>query len=194
MRAPIRIASTNSCSFILISRGGDPGIHAGEEPRPPRVERQKLAIRRTGVLAQPLSIGDSVKADSVLKNASNVGNAPFLVFDEATALVAVTPCATVWHTDPTGSCLETMQLAAVEAKRRDAHHAGVIGFGVSTSPPIRKNPRVNTMCFKDFRQLPTGLLQPMRVPKLFGLIALLGLDTTEFSQFAVEPSLPILKG
>jgi hypothetical protein len=82
-----------------------------------------------------------------------------------------------------------MQLTTVEAKRRDAHYTGVIGASVSTSPPIRKNPRVNTMGFKNFRQLPTGLLQPIRVPKLFGLVALLGLDTPKFSQFAVEPSL-----
>ena len=169
-------------------------MNAGKEPRPPRVKRQKLTVRRTGVLAQPLSIGNSVKADSVFKNASNVGNTPFRVFDEATALVTVTSCAAVWCTDPTGSCLEKMQSTAVESKRRDTHHTGVIGISVSSSPPICENPRVNAMSLKNVRQLPAGLLQPMRVPKLFGLITLLGLDTPEFSQFAVEPSLSNLKG
>lgn len=192
------LCNTRACaglveSLILISRGGDPGIHAGEEPRPPRVERQKLTIRRAGVLAQPLSIGESVKADSVFKNASNVGNTPFRVFDEATALKTMTMCAAVWFAHTALFRLKSVQLTPMEAKRRDAHHTGVIGTGVSTSPPIRENPRVNTMGFKDFRQLPTGLLQPMRVPKLFGLIALLGLDTPELFQFAVEPILPNLK-
>jgi hypothetical protein len=50
------------------------------------------------------------------------------------------------------------------------------------------------MSLEDFRQLLAGLLQPMCIPKLFGLVALLGLNTSEFFQFAVEPSLPSLKG
>src|SRR5579875_573116 len=191
---PVRSNPVPENIHLLISRGGDPGIHAGEEPRPPRVERQKLTLRRTGVLAQPLSIGDSVKADSAFKDDSNVGNAPFRVFDEAAALVAVTPCATVWFAHTALFRLKSVQLTPMEEKRRDAQNPCVVWFDMSANPPVGKHPRVNTMSLKDVRQLPTGLLQPMRVPKLFGLVALPGLDTPEFFQFAVEPSLPILKG
>ena len=135
-----------------------------------------------------------MKTDAILKASAHIGNTIFGVLDQAAALKPVAARSAIRAPDPSTSGLKSVQLTPMEAKRRDAHHTGVIGTGVSASPPIRNNPRVNTMGFKDFRQLPTGLLQPMRVPKLFGLIALLGLDTPEFSQFAVEPSLSNLKG
>lgn len=134
-----------------------------------------------------------MKTDAILKASTHIGNTVFGVLDQAAALKPVAARSAIRAPDPSTSGLKSVQLTPMEAKRRDAHHAGVIGIGVSTSPPIRKNPRVNTMSLKDVRQLPTGLLQPMRVPKLFGLVALLGLDTPEFSQFAVEPILPNLK-
>ena len=106
--------------LILISRGGDPGIHAGEEPRPPRVERQKLTIRRAGVLAQPLPIGESVKADSVFENTTYIGDAPFRMFDEASALEAQTSRAAVRLTDASFFGLQPVQLPPMKPQRRHA--------------------------------------------------------------------------